>query len=44
MILFTLRELYLSANGDKWEVAEDDDKRLSSGIRQTRLLTANNQS
>jgi hypothetical protein len=28
MILFTLRELYVSSNGDKWEITEDDDKRL----------------
>jgi hypothetical protein len=28
MILFTLRELYVSSSGDKWEVAEDDDERL----------------
>lgn len=46
MILFTLRELYVSANGDKWEITEDDDKRLfirhtpneASGGRQ-RILT-----
>jgi hypothetical protein len=48
MILFTLRELYLSPNGDKWEVAEDDDKRLfirhtpnlASGGRQSIMTLA----
>jgi hypothetical protein len=46
MILTTLRELYVSSNGDKWEITEDDDKRLfirhtpneASGGRQ-RILT-----
>jgi hypothetical protein len=46
MILVTLRELYVSSNGDKWEITEDDDKRLfirhtpneASGGRQ-RILT-----
>jgi len=46
MILSTLRELYVSSNGDKWEITEDDDKRLfirhtpseASGGRQ-RILT-----
>lgn len=28
MILVTLRELYVNSNGDKWEITEDDDKRL----------------
>jgi hypothetical protein len=48
MILFTLRELYLSSNGDKWEVAEDDNKRLfirhtpnlASGGRQSIMTLA----
>jgi hypothetical protein len=48
MILFTLRELYVSPNGDKWEVAEDDDKRLfirhtpnlASGGRQSIMTLA----
>ena len=48
MILFTLRELYVSSNGDKWEVAEDDDKRLfirhtpnlASGGRQSIMALA----
>lgn len=48
MILFTLRELYVSSNGDKWEVAEDDDKRLfirhtpnlASGGRQSIMTIA----
>jgi hypothetical protein len=48
MILFTLRELYLSPSGDKWEVAEDDDKRLfirhtqnaASGGRQSIMTLA----
>lgn len=46
MILLTLCELDVSANGDKWEITEDDDKRLfirhtpneGSGIGQ-RILT-----
>jgi len=46
VILITLRELYVSPNGDKWEITEDDDKRLfirhtpneASGGRQ-RILT-----
>ena len=46
IILITLRELYVSSNGDKWEITEDDDKRLfirhtpneASGGRQ-RILT-----
>jgi hypothetical protein len=28
MILNTLRELYVSSNGDKWELTEDDEKRF----------------
>ena len=28
MILVTLRELYVSSSGEKWEITEDDDKRL----------------
>ena len=48
MILFTLRELYVSSNGDKWEVAQDDDKRrfirhtpnLASGGRQSIMTLA----
>jgi hypothetical protein len=28
MILVTLRELYVNSNGDKWEITEDDEKRL----------------
>ena len=28
MILTTVREIYVSSNGDKWELAEDDEKRL----------------
>lgn len=28
MILITLRELYCSSNGDKWELTEDDEKRF----------------
>lgn len=28
MILNTLHELYVSSNGDKWELAEDDEKRF----------------
>src|SRR5690349_2844535 len=46
MVLVTLRELYVSSNGDKWEITEDEDKRLfirhtpnqASGGRQ-RILT-----
>ena len=33
MILNTLRELYVSSNGDKWELTEDDEKHFF--IRQT---------
>jgi hypothetical protein len=48
MILFTLRELYLSSNGDKWELTEDDEKRLfirhtpneASGGRQSIMTLA----
>jgi hypothetical protein len=48
MILFTLRELYASSNGDKWELTEDDDKRfvirhtpnLASGGRQSFMTLA----
>jgi hypothetical protein len=28
MILTTLRELYVSSNGDKWELTADDERRL----------------
>ncbi len=34
MILITLLELYVSGDGEKWEITEDDDKRLF--IRHTR--------
>lgn len=48
MILFTLRELYVSPNGDKWEVVQDGDKRLftrhtpnlASGGRQSIMTLA----
>jgi hypothetical protein len=48
MILVTLRELYLSSNGDKWEFAEEDEKRLfvrhtpneASGGRQSIMTMA----
>src|SRR5690348_5457241 len=46
VVLVTLRELYVSSNGDKWEITQDEDKRLfirhtpnpTSGGRQ-RILT-----
>jgi hypothetical protein len=48
MTLITLQELYVSSNGDKWEVAQDDDKRLfirhtpnlASGGRQSIMTLA----
>lgn len=48
MTLITLQELYVSSNGDIWEVAQDDDKRLfirhtpnlASGGRQSIMTLA----
>jgi hypothetical protein len=44
MILFTLRELYLSPNGDNGKSPRTTTSDSSFGIRQTLLLAAGNQS
>ena len=48
MILKTLRQLYVSSNGEKWELTEDDEKRFfirhtpneASGGRQSIMTLA----